>query len=220
MGKASKWIIVVLALALIIVSFLLWKSTGNLSKVEADAAARARTNDSLKLASVARDSSDRVRDKIVHIHDSLKTRQLDSALHLLSVAKDSIRVVKKTLQQAVADLGVSISSLNDSAIKKKYDSVVNTLEMIYELGGNYINNSDSTMKLFQEQLAYSDSMRLVLSAEISDLKTALTTCTLNFDGLKKDFDKEAAKVKSQNLLAKIEIGVATGIGIFIGHILK
>lgn len=220
MSKASQWIIEILAVALAIVSFFLWKNSNSLNLIVSDIGIKAKTNDSLKKVIVYRDSADAVREKVVHIHDSIQSYRLDSALHLLAINKDSLRMVKKTLQNAVSDLGQSISTLSDTSIKRKYDSVVNTLELIFTMGGTYINHSDSTIQMVIDQKNYADSLNAVLMDEIHDLKLALTTCTLNFDGLKTDADKLVAKQKSQGLLAKIEIGIGTAIGLFIGHSLK
>jgi hypothetical protein len=70
------------------------------------------------------------------------------------------------------------------------------------------------------EVAYKDSLYRSLQIEITDLKKALTACTLNFDGLKTDFDKQSANVKRQGLFAKIEIALAAVAGAFIGHSIK
>lgn len=215
-----KWIIGILALTVIVLVFFLWKGSGNTDKVMNDVAVKVKTNDSLKSVIVYHDSADAVRDHAVHLHDSLQSRKLDSALHLLAVNKDSLKSVKKTLQLAVSDLGSAISSLKDSSVQAKYDSVKNTLDQIFALGGAYISTSDTTIKTLMDMNAYKDSLNAVLTVEIKDLKSALTACTLNFDGLKTEYDKMAAKVKRQSLIAKIGTTLGTVVGFFIGHTLK
>jgi predicted transcriptional regulator len=219
-SKVSKWIIGVLTISLVVVGFLLWKTSKDSDKLIADAAAKSYTNDSLKHSMALHDSVDKVRDAAVQLHDSLMDRKLDSVLHLLAVGRDSLKAVKKTLQRAVIDLGNQVSDLHDSILQKMYDSVKNTLNLIYEIGGNYINNSDSTVQMLMSEVAYKDSLYRSLHVEVTDLKKALTTCTLNFDGLKTDFDKQSANVKRQGLLAKIEIALASVAGALIGHSIK
>lgn len=215
-----KWITGILILTVIILTFLLWKSSGDSGELASDIAVKAKVNDSLKSVIVYHDSADVVRDHAVHLHDSIQSRKLDSALHLLAVNKDSLKSVKRTLQLAVADLGQSVAGFKDSSIQAKYDSVKKTLEQIYALGGAYINTSDTTIKTLMDMNAYKDSLNGVLLVEIKDLKSALTACTLNFDGLKSDTDKLAAKEKRQSLIAKIGTTLGTVVGFFIGHTLK
>ena len=220
MSKASKWIIGILAIALAIVSFMLWNTSGNYDKLMADAEARSNTNDSLKHASVIRDSADSVHDAAVHLHDSIQARKLDSALHLLVVNKDSLKTVKKTLQRAVADLGAWVSDSHDTTLQHKFDSVSHALDNLYSAGGTVINNSDTAIRILMDMLDYKDSVNKELSMEIKDLKVSLTACVLNFDGLKTDFDKQAAQVKRQGLFAKIGMGASALIGIIVGHSIK
>lgn len=220
MTKAGWYIVIFLLLALGTESFFLFRNSGSTAAIMADAAVKVKTNDSLKAILVFHDSADAVRDHVVHLHDSIQSRKLDSALHLLAVNKDSLKSVKKVLQVAVADLGSAIASLKDSSVQAKYDSVKNTLEQIFAIGGAYITSSDTAINTLKEMKVSADSLIGVLSSEIKDLKSALTACTLNFDGLKKDTDQLAAKVKNQSLIAKIGTALGVVAGFFLGHTLK
>ncbi len=220
MNKTGKWIIGILIVAVAVLSFLIWKGTGDLDAIMRDVSKRDIQNDSLKQVIRFHDSADIVREETVRIHDSIKDRRLDSALSLLKVNKDSLKLYKRTLQNAVSDLGIQIGQLNNPDLVHMYDSVKRTLDLIYSVGGAYINNSDSTIQMLINELSYKDSLRLVMLTEITDLKKALTACTLNFDGLKLDTDKLATKVKKQGIISKIEIGLGIIAGFFLGHSIK
>lgn len=220
MNKGTKWIIGILAVALAIVSFLLWDGSRNYDQLMVDAESRANTNDSLKRSAAFRDSADDVRDAAVHFHDSVQSRKLDSALHLLAASKDSLKTVKRTLQRAVENLGSVIADSRDTTLQHKFDSVSRALDDLYAVGGSVINNSDTSIKILMDMLDYKDSVNAVLNLEVKDLKASLTSCLINFDGLKTDFDKVAAKQKRQNLFAKIGAGLSTVLGIVIGHSIK
>ena len=203
-----SWFNIITLAALVIMSIVIWRGCSNSGAKDQVLESTARVNDSLKWDADRRDSADHVRDLIVATHDSVFQNQIDSLQRIISGQKDSLKSAKKALQIAVRDLGDQIAGMNDTALSRKYDSVTAELDRAYDLVADYSNSNDTTISLMGRQLDYKDSVISVLRVEVSDLKKALTACTLNFDGLKTETDKAEKKLKVRGFLSKMGATVA------------
>jgi hypothetical protein len=208
--KVLIWICIALFITAGIEGYALWSRRGEVDKVMQDAIAKGLVNDSLKAAGIVRDSADNVRLAAVQAHDSITSHRLDSAMHLLTQVKDSLKTSAKTLRNAVTELGTQVASFHDSTLQHQYDSVSSELDRVYLLGGSFVSGSDSAIQLLYGEMEFKDSIIGVLNVEIISLKKSLIACTTNFDGLQRDTNILEKKLKVRAFLEK-----AGGIAIAI-----
>ena len=215
-----KWVLVVSIAVILVLLYLVWHNSGLVAKIESDVAIHVKTNDSLKLFLKSQDSTDKAMMVAVTFHDSITGRKLDSALHIIGLQKDSLKTAKNQLTVAVDNLGDAIDASLDTSLIHKFDSVKTRLSEAYNIVQDYSTNNDQIVKLLDSSLTYKDSIIVIQATEIRDLKKSLTVSLTNFDGLNKDTQALASKIKRQSLFTKIGTTLGIVAGFLLGHSIK